>query len=187
MERKLLGTDEFTSDIVESGIVDWKDLIRTVRQFHYERNSNREDFTLVWSERKGTCSSKHAFLKLVAELNGFDSVELYIGIYKMNAINTPGVIEILKNEKLNYIPEAHCYLKIDGAVLDATNLQSDFENYRLNLLQEIRIEKEVVISEKIELHQEYIRNWIKEEQITYSFEEVWQLREKCILALEQTR
>ena len=185
MERMLLGTDELTSDIVESGIVDWKDLVRTVRQFHYGRNSNREDFTLVWSERKGTCSSKHAFLKLVAELNGFDTIQLFIGIYKMNSQNTPGVKDVLDTLKLSYIPEAHCYLKVDGEELDATNLKSEFNNYRTDVLEEILIEKEVVVSEKIDLYKKFIRNWIENEQVPHSFDEIWELREQCILALEK--
>ena len=181
----LLGTDDLTYDIVESGIVDWKDLVRTVRQFHYGRNSNREDFTLVWSERKGTCSSKHAFLKLVAELNGFDTVQLFIGIYKMNAQNTLGIKELLRSESIDSIPEAHCYLKVDGIVLDATNLKSDFENYRSDILEEILIEKEVVVSEKIDLHKNFIRNWIVTEQLDQSFDDIWRLREKCISELEK--
>ena len=184
MERMLCGTDDLTNDIVESGIVSWKDLIRTVRLFHYGRNQNRKDFNLVWTERKGTCSSKHAFLKMVAELNGFDSVELFIGIYKMNIDNTPGSEAVLRNETINYIPEAHCYLKVDGVVLDVTNSHSDFKTYSMDILEEIPIDKEVVISDKIELHKDYIRDWIKKETINYSFEKIWDLREKCIEALE---
>ena len=185
MDRMLLGTDDLTFDIVESGIVDWKDLVRTVRQFHYGRNSSREDFTLVWSERKGTCSSKHAFLKLVAELNGFDNIELFIAIYKMNPKNTPGIESIISKENLDFLPEAHCYLKVDGNVLDVTNLHSDFEYYKSDILEEIKIEKEFVISDKIIFHKEYIRNWIDKNDINYSFDEVWNLREKCISELEK--
>lgn len=183
-DSELNGTDDLTNDIVESGIVSWKDLIRTVRLFHYGRNKNRNDFELVWTERKGTCSSKHAFLKMVAELNGFDTVKLFIGIYKMNVTNTPGISSILENESISYIPEAHCYLKVDGEVLDATNLHSSFDDYKLDLLKEIEIDKEAVVSEKIELHQEYLKSWIQKEQIKHSFDEIWALREKCIAVLE---
>lgn len=185
MERMLLGTDELTSDIVESGIVDWKDLLRTVRQFHFGRNSNREDFTLVWSERKGTCSSKHAFLKLVAELNGFENVELCIAIYRMNSINTPEIRKILEKKDLSYIPEVYCYLKIDGNELDVTTLKSDFNNYKADIIEEFVIEKEAVVSKKIDLHKNFIKNWIETEQISHLLSEIWELREQCILALEK--
>ena len=85
---QLTSSDDLTMSIVESGVVSWQDLIRVVEQFHYGRNQNREDLELVWKERKGTCSSKHGFLKHVADLNEMADITLVLCIYKMNALNT---------------------------------------------------------------------------------------------------
>ena len=41
----------------------FEELIVKVKNLPYGRNANRYDFSLVLSENKGTCSSKHAFLK----------------------------------------------------------------------------------------------------------------------------
>jgi len=57
----------------------------------YGRTANRTDLSLVISEQKGTCSSKHALLKEVADLNGIKGIDLIIGIYKMSEANTPGI------------------------------------------------------------------------------------------------
>lgn len=59
-----------------------------VKQIPYGRNANREDFSLVISENKGTCSSKHAYLKDFATKNNIPNVQLITGMYKINEQNT---------------------------------------------------------------------------------------------------
>ena len=49
--------------------MEFKELIDKIKNLPYGRNANRYDFTLVLSENKGTCSSKHAFLKDFADKN----------------------------------------------------------------------------------------------------------------------
>lgn len=68
--------------------MNWQETINLVKHIPYGRNSNRTNFSLVISENKGTCSSKHAFLKDFAIKNKIPNVQLIIGIYKMNELNT---------------------------------------------------------------------------------------------------
>lgn len=186
MSAQLSSNDPLTIDIVESGVVSWDDLTRCVELFHYGRNENREDFSLVWRERKGTCSSKHAFLKMMADLNKLRNVQLFICIYKMNGKNTPGVDGVLKEYELDFIPEAHCMLKIDDQWADFTNTHSNrkADELQKDILTKFEIRPEQVVSEKIEFHQRYLQEWKKDEALKYSFEELWDIREKCIKALE---
>jgi hypothetical protein len=60
--------------------MDFIELIEKVKHIPYGRNSNRYDFTLVISENKGTCSSKHAFLKDFANKNNIPNIN-YISEY----------------------------------------------------------------------------------------------------------
>jgi hypothetical protein len=154
-------------------------LIDSVKNIPYGRNSNREDFSLVISENKGTCSSKHAFLKDFAIKNNIKNVSLFIGIYKMNDQNT-AIGSTLSAHNLDYIPEAHCYLKIDGTVVDITSKESDFEKLKNDILVEIEIEPNQVSEFKIQYHQDFIRKWIINNNINYNFDEIWEIREKCI-------
>ena len=80
-------TDNLTILIKDKGINNWSELIEFTRRLPYGRNLNRKDFSLVIKENKGTCSSKHSFLKKVADLNIFDNVKLIIGMYRMNNLN----------------------------------------------------------------------------------------------------
>ncbi|MCH2223270.1 MAG: hypothetical protein MK066_00780 [Crocinitomicaceae bacterium] len=186
MSLELRSNDDLTIDIVESGIVTWDDLTRCVERFHYGRNENREDFALVWRERKGTCSSKHAFLKMMADLNGLKDIKLYLCMYKMNGLNTPGIKSVLNQYGIEYIPEAHCMLKCKDDWCDFTNIGSNERVNRLqkDLLTKFEIRPEQVISEKVQYHKKYIQNWMKKQSLNYSFDEIWSIREHCISALE---
>ncbi len=43
-----------------------------------------------------------------------------LGIFKMNAENTPQITDILSKNQLNYIPEAHNYFKFQNEIFDFT-------------------------------------------------------------------
>ncbi|WP_338790235.1 hypothetical protein [Bernardetia sp. MNP-M8] len=187
----LKSKDNLTLQIKKLGIKTWNELTKYIQNLPYGRNENRHDLSLVLTEQKGTCSSKHAFLKKIADLNEIENVKLYIGIYKMNSSNTPKIGNILlDNEfdyRLDYIPEAHCYLKINGIEQDFTDNNSDFEKLRNDILEEIEIETHQVNEFKVNYHQNFLRNWIenqnKKSDFAINFDTLWQLREKCIANL----
>jgi hypothetical protein len=153
-----------------------------IKQIPYGRNSNRENFLLVITENKGTCSSKHAYLKDFANKNNFPNVQLIFGIYKMNEQNTK-LGTILSDHNLEYIPEAHCYLKIDGETVDVTSKDADFDKIKFDLLQEIEIEPFQVADFKVKYHQEFIKNWLIQTKSNFTCDEIWKIREMCIKKL----
>lgn len=172
--------DSLTQLITSKNIYDWTNLLNYVRALPYGRNKNREDLSLVWKEQKGTCSSKHAFLKYVADLNTIPNIELILGLYKMNQDNTPKIGNVLVEQRLAYIPEAHCYLKIDGHRLDFTSEHSDFSKIKNDIILETSILPSQVSAYKVGFHKAYLKGWIKSENIPFSFDEIWKLREQCI-------
>ena len=155
--------------------------MRYVKNLPYGRNANREDFSLVLTEQKGTCSSKHALLKSLADENQHFEVKLMLGIFKMNGINTPKIKTVLEMHQLKYIPEAHNYLKIEGEIFDCTTANSSDIHFKNDLINEIEIQPEDVIQRKIEIHQEFLKNWCKINDL--DFEEIWKIREICIIKL----
>ncbi|MBR9860509.1 hypothetical protein GYB22_07115 [bacterium] len=161
----------------------WPKAINYVSALPYGRNANRCDPTLVLSEEKGTCSSKHALLKMIADHFGEQDVELIMGIYLMDPVNTPGVKEVLNEAKVDAIPEAHCYLKIKGAPLDVTFGESNFDLIQEALLEEQNISPEQVSEFKVEYHKKFLQRWLGSQDLPYSFDELWAIRERCIAAL----
>ncbi|AUC15953.1 hypothetical protein BTO06_12675 [Tenacibaculum sp. SZ-18] len=164
------------------GLSTWKEVVDYTKHLSYGRNTNRTDFSLVIKEGKGSCSSKHAFLKALAKENSIDEVELILAIYKMNSTNTK-VGTIINDNGLAYIPEAHCYLKVKVERLDITASDSNFTKLQKAIIEEQTITSEQVADFKIQYHKQFIKNWILETEIGFSFETIWQIREACIAFL----
>ena len=165
--------------------MNFEELIDKVKNIPYGRNANRYDFTLVLSENKGTCSSKHAFLKDFADKNEIKNVKLYIGIFKMNEVNTPKLGDLLSKNNINYIPEAHCYLKINQIPVDATTSDSFYDKIKHDILEEIEIIPNQVSDFKVAYHKAFLKKWIKETNQNNNFEEIWKIREQCISKLSE--
>jgi hypothetical protein len=179
MSHPFISSDTLTLLLQSKGIFTFEDALHFVKQIPYGRNTNRDNFSLVITENKGTCSSKHAFLKEVANQNAIPNIKLIIGIYKMNETNTK-IGTILSENQINYIPEAHCYLKVNNEVIDVTSYSSDFKLLKNDILEEIEIEPKQVGDFKIKYHQEFLKKWITKNEIRYSFDAIWKIREQCI-------
>ncbi len=155
MQRKLSSHFPLSKLAIQEGIEDLASLIQFTQQLPYGRNKNRADLNLVLAEKKGTCSSKHAFIKKIAEENSWTDIELLIGIYKMNHLNTPKIGSTLTDNGFDFIPEAHCYLKIGNQRIDITNVNSSFENVKNDILEEHQINSTQVNTFKVEIHQNF--------------------------------
>lgn len=173
-------------DILHSkNISTWEELTQYVKNLPYGRNANREDYTLVLSKNKGTCSSKHALLKALANDFNKDNVKLIVSIFKMNGVNMPKLASYLQDNEIDYIPEAHCYLKIDGIAFDYTVEDSLYPKIENDILKEIEIEPHQVAQYKVDYHKDFLKNWIIETKQSKSFDEIWTIREKCIAMLSE--
>lgn len=157
-----------------------------IRNLSYGRNANKDDLTTVFSDNKGTCSTKHAVLKQLADENGFRDIKLMLGIFKMNGKNTPRVAETLSQNNLEYIPEAHNYLKFKDEMLDFTRKNSSPNDFADDLLFEIEIKPNEINLHKNQIHKDFLGNWLSQNRdINYSLEALWKIRESCINALSE--
>lgn len=178
---KLDSNKNFSKTFLEFEVQSFSEAMNFIKNLPYGRNSNRKDFELVLKEQQGTCSSKHALLKSLADENQHFEVKLMLGIFKMNGINTPKVKNTLNKYSFEYIPEAHNYIKIEDKIFDCTTSNSSELNFKNDLIQEIEIEPKQVIQFKIDHHQNFLKNWCQENN--QNFDEIWKIREECISAL----
>jgi hypothetical protein len=155
-----------------------------VRQLAYGRNENKADLTTIFTDNCGTCSTKHALLKQLADENNFTDLKLITGLFRMNLTNTPKIASTLRRNNLDYIPEAHNYLKYRNQILDFTNKTSkpaDFEN---ELIEEIEIRTDQIADFKVNYHKKYLTNWLeKQKTLNLTIDELWTIREQCIADL----
>jgi hypothetical protein len=155
-----------------------------IRMMPYGRNQNKTDLTTVFADGCGTCSTKHALLKQLADENGVGDVKLIIGLFRMNAVNTPKIAATLNKYQLEYIPEAHNYLKWENQVLDYTHKSSSYADFEKDLIEEIEILPHQITDYKVAYHKQYLKAWLEAEQErNLTLDELWTIREQCIADL----
>ncbi|HRF76220.1 MAG TPA: hypothetical protein PLJ00_09045 [Chitinophagales bacterium] len=178
----LTASDLATKAMRAASCKTFADACRYVALLPYRRNQDKKNMLCVAEEKCGTCSTKHTLLKKVAEEHDKDDIHLVIGIYFLNQHNTPKAKPILNSFYLRGFPEAHCYLTFDSKIYDFTFPSGNF-NFAHDLLEEHVVTADEVATKKSGLHKEYLRKWAKQEQLPFTHEKLWDIRELCIAAL----
>ena len=144
------------------------------------------DILAVLNERRGPCSTKHALLKALADEQGLP-IRLMLGIYEMNARNTPGIGRVLEAHHLPCIPEAHCYLVYQDRRIDLTRNLDDRDSEPIApFLIEEEIGTEQIREYKRRWHQAFMRQWLhRRSVIDFDLDQLWRIREECIAALSR--
>ena len=170
----------------KSGIFNFSEACLWVQNLPYKRNQDKQNPFCIAEDNGGTCSTKHAFLKILAEENNGNQLKLILGIFSMNTQNTPKVKGVLEKYHLIEIPEAHNYLKLNKEILDLTRKNSSAKDFENDLLEEIEIAPNQITDFKVQYHQNFLQKYlIEHSEIPYSIENFWKIREECILALQQ--
>ena len=175
---------QISKEFTDRNIVTFKQASLFIKQLAYGRNADKNNLATVFTDNCGTCSTKHALLKRLADENEFEKVKLIVGLFKMNKKNTPQVSSTLEKYNLEYIPEAHCYLKFEDKIIDLTKLNSKPTDFLDELIEEIEILPEQITDFKVNYHKNYLASWLdKNKQINLSLNELWEIREECIQKL----
>lgn len=162
------------------GIRTFGDLALHVRDIPYGRTVSALPGAVLL-ENVGTCSSKHRLLVSVARESGHPEVQLAVGVYEMSEDNTPGVGVVLSNYGISSIPEAHCYIIVEGTRFDFTGLASGASSPFDSLLEEHVVEPQGLAATKEHLHRAALHAWAYSRHV--SPEHAWKIRESCISAL----
>ncbi|MGE0824139.1 MAG: hypothetical protein AB7G75_14645 [Candidatus Binatia bacterium] len=172
-----------TAEFILRNISDLRAAGHYLHSLPYGRNTDRADCRLVLPEGRGTCSTKHALLAVLAQEQELPVV-LTLGIYEMHEGNTPGVGMVLDRYRLSAIPEAHCYLTYANIRIDITRANAIPAEPIDRFLYEKTILSTQIGDYKVAVHQQFLRSWLTETAaVGYSFAELWKIREECIMAL----
>ena len=97
-------------------------------------------------------------------------MQLCLGTYKTSGRNTVAIAKVLRENSVNYIPEAHCYLNIKRAIYDITfNILKQLL-FTLSLMPEELIHQNQIGLYKIGRHQQFLKAWILQENKILNFE-----------------
>jgi hypothetical protein len=174
-------TGPVSSEFRARGLHSFASACNYIKRLPYGRNADKTRPLTVFSDGCGTCGTKHALLKQLADENGFGGLTLVIAICRMTPENSPLVRHVLQQYDLAYLPEAHNYLKYKNSVVDMTAEEPLAINDEM--LEEIEIEPNQITEYKVALHKAYIDNWRRENDIPYPLDKLWEIREACIAAL----
>lgn len=177
LPNKILGQKPVSQQFIDRGAVDFHQACDYVWRLPYGRTQGSELFSVL-REGRGTCSSKHGLLKVLADELSL-GVDLVLGIYQMAEANTPGVGPAFHDTEYDSVPEAHCYLRYEHKRVDLTR----HELVGLPISQFL-LEKTILpedLSTKTDFHQRYLQSEFgKDESL-----KLWAIRERCISMLSE--
>lgn len=177
-----------SAKLLDEGINSFHQAIQYICEMPYGRISDNKDLSLVLEEKRGTYTTKHAFLVKLARENDVHDLKLTLTVIHMNECHTIGIKNVLSRYKLNTFPEARCYIKYDGHLFDACSGTALDESFADHLIAEIDIEPQQIGRFKTKYHQKFIKNWLQIEKLHryWTTEEIWEIREECIRYMSQS-
>jgi hypothetical protein len=101
------------------GIDDFVDACRFVHGLPYGYNTDRDDLMMLFKEKLGSCTTKHAVIATLAEESGLP-IKKVVGIYAMTEEIVTGTGKILDKYGLPYVPMLHCFLVSGEHKVDLT-------------------------------------------------------------------
>ncbi|MBW1696604.1 MAG: hypothetical protein JRH18_13865 [Deltaproteobacteria bacterium] len=113
------GAGVVSEQFLRLGIKRFVDACQYVHKLPYGYNSDSDDLMILFKEKKGTCTTKHAVIAALAEELSLPITKT-IGIYPMTEELVSGTNPILDKYRLPYVPMLHCFLQGDHYRVDLT-------------------------------------------------------------------
>lgn len=118
-DAKITPQGEISKKFLKMGIASFKEACIYVHKMEYGYNSTYDDDMILFKEKKGTCTTKHAIIAgLASELD--ISLKKNVGVYRFTEEITTGVQEILNKYEIPYVPMVHCFLVYNDYRFDLT-------------------------------------------------------------------
>jgi hypothetical protein len=118
-EGLIIGDGPVSQEFLRRGVATFQGACRYVHQLPYGYNANRDDPTSLFAEGRGTCTTKHAVIALLARELGVP-VGKAVGVYAMTEDLVIGTERILREFRLPYVPMVHCFLQCGERRVDLT-------------------------------------------------------------------
>ena len=108
-----------SKEFLALGIRSFLDACRYVHELPYGYNSDRDDLMILFKEKMGTCTTKHAVIATLAAELGL-AITKSVGVYAMTEAIVTGTDKILAEYGLPYVPMIHCFLEHGNYRVDLT-------------------------------------------------------------------
>jgi hypothetical protein len=181
---EILNKGPVSAAFLQVGILSFVQAMDYVAHLPYRRIADKNNVVGVIHEGCGTCSSKHLALAALAKEQGHQEVKLVFWVFRMNAQNLPKSASILKKYQLDYLPEVHVCLDINGALHDATWKGRALPAPEQDFMFAQFADTKLIYQVKKSLHHRCMEGFLKEHpMLPYRIEQLFTIREECIHAL----
>ncbi|NNG02378.1 MAG: hypothetical protein HKM93_23595 [Desulfobacteraceae bacterium] len=126
-DKPIAGRGKIAALFSNREIHTFREACRFVHELPYGYNSDRDDLTIIFGDKMGTCTTKHAIIATLAAELGLPVVK-HIGIYAMTESIVTGTGRILNRFGLPHLPMVHCFLFNDGHRVDLTEGNNNGKN-----------------------------------------------------------
>ena len=118
-DKEIHAEGVISSHFLSMGIDTFQKACSFIHELPYGYNSDRDDLMILFKEKFGSCTTKHAVIATLAvELDL--PVRKSIGIYAMTEDIVTGTDNILVKYDLPYVPMLHCFLVYSDHRVDLT-------------------------------------------------------------------
>jgi hypothetical protein len=131
-DKSLMAEGLISQTLLDLGVGTFREACRWVHELPYGYNSDRDDLMILFKERMGTCTTKHAVIATLAAELGLP-IGKRVGIYAMTEEIVTGTDEIMRAHGLPYLPMLHCFLKSGDLRVDLTEGNRNGKNHPIDL------------------------------------------------------
>jgi len=118
-DKTITEAGPITKTFLSLGIRSFQEACQYVHGLPYGYNSDRDDLMILFQEKMGTCTTKHAVIASLAAELGLP-ITRGVGIYPMTEAIVTGTDKILAEYRLPYVPMIHCFLEYGNYRVDLT-------------------------------------------------------------------
>lgn len=177
----IVAESPISSAFLERGIGRFSDACSWVKALPLARNTNSTHVLSVLSEQRGTCATKHALLASLALEHGREDIELMVGIYLIDEVTHPQLKTVFIEHGIIGVPENHAFLRCGQQRYDFSRSDWSIVDFEHRIVREQRCDPNQMHDWKPMIHKHYIGGWLKRQQIDLTIDQIWAIREKCVL------
>jgi hypothetical protein len=131
--KVIISAGAISNHFLRSGIKNFLDACDYVHNLPYGYNSDRDDLMILFKEKMGSCTTKHAVIATLAEELDLP-INKSIGIYPMTEAIVTGTSKILNKYDLPFVPMIHCFLEYGKQRVDLTEGNHNGKNQSIDIM-----------------------------------------------------
>lgn len=172
---------------LDLGITRFHPACRYVHELSYGYNSDRDDLMILFKEKMGSCTTKHAVIATLASELGL-GIEKSIGIYAMTEELVTGTNQILEKYRLPYLPMVHCFLVHENHRVDLSEGNQNGKNGPIDqFLYTEKVEATISAKDEYLLYRNALKDHVlpRKELAGVDMKTILKVREEGLLLLKE--